>query len=71
MPDIFVQKVGSEFVVQVNDEGIPRLKINQLYQKMLNNSKFGDEESKNYFQEKNEKCLLAFEVYSKSSKNNS
>lgn len=52
MPDIFVQKVGSEFVVQVNDEGIPRLKINQLYQKMLNNSKFGDEESKNYFQEK-------------------
>lgn len=52
VPDIFIQKVGKEFVVQVNDDGIPRLKINQLYQKMLNNANLGDDEAKNYFQEK-------------------
>ncbi|MAW07577.1 MAG: RNA polymerase sigma-54 factor, partial [Halobacteriovoraceae bacterium] len=52
IPDIFVNKVGNEFVVQVNDDGIPRLKINQLYQKMLNSSKVEDKEAKEYFQEK-------------------
>ena len=52
IPDIFVSQVGNEFVVQVNDDGIPRLKINQLYQKMLNSSKVEDKEAKEYFQEK-------------------
>jgi len=35
LPDIFVVEVGGEFVVQVNDEGIPRLKISKLYQEMI------------------------------------
>lgn len=35
LPDIYVVEVGGEFVVQVNDEGIPRLKISKLYQDML------------------------------------
>jgi RNA polymerase sigma-54 factor len=52
IPDIFIDKLGKEFVVRVNDDGIPRLKINQLYQKMLSNSNLGDKEAQNYFQEK-------------------
>lgn len=35
LPDIYVVEVGGEFVVQVNDEGIPRLRISKLYQDML------------------------------------
>jgi RNA polymerase sigma-54 factor len=35
LPDIYVVEVGGEFVVQVNDEGIPRLKISKLYHDML------------------------------------
>ncbi len=35
LPDIFVVDAGGEFIVQVNDEGIPRLKISKLYQEMI------------------------------------
>lgn len=35
LPDIYVVEVGGEFAVQVNDEGIPRLRISKLYQDML------------------------------------
>lgn len=35
LPDIYVVLAGEEFVVQVNDEGIPRLKISKLYQEMI------------------------------------
>lgn len=35
LPDIYVVEAGGEFVVQVNDEGIPRLKISKLYQEMI------------------------------------
>lgn len=35
LPDIFVVDAAGEFVVQVNDEGIPRLKISKLYQEMI------------------------------------
>jgi len=30
-PDIFVYKVGDEFVVMLNDEGLPNIKINPFY----------------------------------------
>jgi RNA polymerase sigma-54 factor len=54
VPDIYVVKMGDEFVVKVNDEGVPRLKISQLYQKMLAGSKDGkgDKEAQEYVQEK-------------------
>lgn len=35
LPDIYVVEAGGEFVVRVNDEGIPRLKISKLYQEMI------------------------------------
>lgn len=34
-PDIYVVEVGGEYVVKVNDDGVPRLKISKLYQSML------------------------------------
>ncbi len=51
VPDIYVVNVGGEFVVQVNDEGVPRLRISQLYQRMLKDSTSNDE-AKEYVQDK-------------------
>jgi RNA polymerase sigma-54 factor len=47
LPDIYVVEVGGEFVVQVNDDGIPRLKISKTYQDFIKRgiSKKNDETS--------------------------
>jgi RNA polymerase sigma-54 factor len=57
VPDIYVKEVSGEFVVQVNDEGVPRLKVSQLYQQMLKkgaakDSSVGEDEASKYVQEK-------------------
>jgi RNA polymerase sigma-54 factor len=51
IPDIYIVKAGDEYVVQVNDDGIPRLKISKLYQEMLKSSQ-NDEKAKEYVKEK-------------------
>jgi len=35
VPDIYVKQVGNDFIAQLNDEGVPRLRISAFYQKML------------------------------------
>ena len=37
-PDVTVQKVGGEYVVVLNEEGIPRLRVNSLYRSLLRGS---------------------------------
>lgn len=49
VPDIYVVQMGKEFVVQLNDEGVPNLRISKLYQNMLKNS---DTKAKEYVQDK-------------------
>lgn len=51
VPDIFVAEVGGEFVVQVNDEGVPRLRVSNLYRDLLK-SKEGGAEAQDFVQEK-------------------
>lgn len=51
-PDIYVIKVGDEFVVQVNDEGVPRLKISKLYRDMITNIKDKNDPTREFVQEK-------------------
>ena len=51
-PDIFVHKVGSEYVVVLNDEGLPNLKINSFYRNALSGSTAVDKETGEYIQEK-------------------
>ncbi len=55
VPDIYVVQVGSEFVVKVNDEGVPRLKISKLYQQML--AQKDNKEAYDYVQEKMKSAL--------------
>jgi len=49
-PDVFVQKVGEEYVVTLNEEGLPRLRVSSFYRRMLGQN--GSPEARGYIQEK-------------------
>jgi RNA polymerase sigma-54 factor len=51
VPDIFVAEVGGEFVVQVNDEGVPRLRISNLYKQLMKSGQ-SDVDAKEFVQDK-------------------
>ena len=51
VPDIFVAEVSGEFVVQVNDEGVPRLRISNLYKSLMKSGQ-NDAEAKEFVQDK-------------------
>lgn len=52
VPDIFVVEVAGEFVVQVNDEGVPRLRISQMYQNLLNANTAKNDPTREFVQDK-------------------
>jgi RNA polymerase sigma-54 factor len=49
-PDVFVQKIGEELIVTLNDEGLPRLRVSNFYRQVLGEG--GTAEAKRYVQEK-------------------
>ncbi len=60
VPDIYVHKVGEEYVVSVNDDGLPRLRLNPLYRKALyegGSNGAGGAAAKDYIQEKMKSAL--------------
>src|SRR5436305_11105321 len=34
-PDVFVRRVGDEYIIQLNDDGLPRLRVSSAYRRML------------------------------------
>ncbi len=34
-PDVYLLKVGEKYIVQINDDGMPRLRVSRAYRKML------------------------------------
>lgn len=52
VPDIFVHKVGDEYVVTQNDEGLPNLRINSFYRNALTDNKSVDKKAGEYIQDK-------------------
>lgn len=51
VPDIFVKEIAGEFVVKLNNEGVPRLKVSNLYRNLLKNAEKGGEANE-YVQDK-------------------
>jgi len=49
-PDVYVYKVGDDYMVSLNEDGLPRLKISNFYKNMLKQS--GNEKTQEYIQEK-------------------
>jgi RNA polymerase sigma-54 factor len=52
MPDIYVKKQNGKYVVQLNDEGLPRLRISSYYRSILTDGTEGGKEAKSYIQER-------------------
>lgn len=51
-PDIYVYKLEDDFVIVLNDDGMPRLRVNTIYQNALNTDGAITAGAKDYMQEK-------------------
>ena len=51
-PDIYVYKLGDEFVIMVNDDGMPKLRVNSYYRNALKRGEKISDSAKEYVQEK-------------------
>jgi RNA polymerase sigma-54 factor len=56
-PDVYVVKVDGDYKVILDDEGIPRLRINPLYRKMMEDKDSVPEETINYVKDKIKSAL--------------
>ncbi len=50
-PDVYVYKVGDDYMVSLNEDGLPRLKISNFYKNMLKGAG-GNEKTQDYIQDK-------------------
>lgn len=51
-PDIYVYKVEDDFVIVLNDDGMPKLKVNSFYKDAIQQKKNVSDQTKDYVQEK-------------------
>jgi RNA polymerase sigma-54 factor len=52
LPDVFVEKIGDEYVIFLNDDGVPRLRVNSLYRRLAGQEGQAEEQARQYLQEK-------------------
>lgn len=50
-PDVYVYKIDGEFVIQLNDEGLPQLQLSSEYQQLLKQKTALNSESRGYLRE--------------------
>jgi len=51
-PDIYVRKVGNEFVISLNESNMPRLRVSNHYRELLEKGKLSDAPNKEYLQDR-------------------
>ena len=51
-PDIYVYKLENEFVIMLNDDGMPKLRVNSFYKNSIGRGKKVSGEAEDYIQEK-------------------
>jgi len=52
IPDVFIYKIEGDYVIALNEDEIPRLKINALYRNILSNQANAQEGDRKYIQDK-------------------
>jgi RNA polymerase sigma-54 factor len=52
VPDVIILKVGQDYQIFLNDEGIPRLRISGTYRRMLREGQLGQPQAKQYLEDK-------------------
>lgn len=50
-PDIFVRRVGEDYVISMNESGMPKLRLNPRYRELLSNSDGRGSSDREYLQE--------------------
>ena len=51
-PDVYIVKEGDRHVIQLNDEGMPDVRINGHYRRMLDRTREPNKETRNYIRER-------------------
>jgi RNA polymerase sigma-54 factor len=51
-PDVYVYKLGDEYAIVLNDDGLSKLRISGLYRNALRNGAHGPNQTKEYIQDK-------------------
>jgi RNA polymerase sigma-54 factor len=51
-PDVYISKDGEDYLISVNDEDIPQLRLNPQYRKMLDRSQEPNRDVRNYVKER-------------------
>jgi RNA polymerase sigma-54 factor len=51
-PDVFITKEGDNYVIQLNDEDIPQLRLNPQYRRMLDRDQEPNKEVRNYVKDR-------------------
>jgi RNA polymerase sigma-54 factor len=51
-PDVYITKDGDDYIIQLNDEDIPQLRLNSQYRRMLDRDHEPSKEVRNYVKEK-------------------
>jgi RNA polymerase sigma-54 factor len=57
VPDVYVTKEGDDYVVRLNEDGIPKLRVSSYYQSLLQNDRPEGKEAKGYIQERMQAAL--------------
>lgn len=52
LPDIYIHKVGEEYVISLNEDGMPKLKISPYYRELLKAGGASADQAKGYIQDK-------------------
>ncbi len=51
-PDVFISKEGAEYVIDLNDDDLPQLRLNRNYRKMLDRGQEPNKDVRNYVKER-------------------
>ncbi len=63
IPDVYIKQDGNEWIVTVNDDGLPKLRVSRLYRKMLSPDSGISAEASEYLQEKLRSALWLIKSY--------
>jgi len=51
-PDVYIHKVGNEYQISINDEGLPQLRLNRAYRRLLLKGDDISKDTKSYIKER-------------------
>lgn len=57
LPDIFIHKVGDEYVITLNEDGMPKLKVSRYYRELMSGGQAVSGQARAYLQDKLKSAL--------------